>query len=168
MVVCSFYSDPKILQATSVADKGEHMIRLVFISLVAISMYGCVTVPKSSTELVETSGTTQEYCYSLSPEEAGIRVEALLSNCYGPVETVIPIGGLYVPMSADFQVVNEQLPDGNRYSVRNFVGFGYSANVIDGGEDCRTRIQMYAVTGLWKNAFTAVDLAVKEQEYDCP
>lgn len=134
----------------------------------AISMTGCVTVPKSSSQLVDTSTTTETFCYSLPREDVGTSVESFLGKCYGPVEAIIPVGGIYVPMKADFQVINEELPNGNRYSVRNFVGFGYSADVIDGTDNCETTVNMYAVTGFWRNTFGAVDLAIKGEEPKCP
>jgi hypothetical protein len=137
-----------------------------------VSMAGCATVPKTSTQLVETSGTTQSYCYSMPRVIVGERIELLLSQCYGEVETIIPIGAAYVPISADFQVINEELPNGNRYSVRNFVGFGYSADVISDAigisADCETEVRMYAVSGFWRNTFDAVDRAVRNEDSSCP
>ena len=91
-----------------------------------------------------------------------------MTKCYGPVETVIPTGGAFVPVKADFQVLNEKIPNGNRYSVRNFVGFGYSADVIPGESGCETIVQMYAVTGMWKKTFAAVDRAISAEEEKCP
>lgn len=133
-----------------------------------ICMTGCVTVPKTSTQLVETSGITERFCYSLPREDVGRRVESILTKCYGPAETMIPIGGAYVPIKADFQVLNEKTPHGNRFSVRNFVGFGYSAEVVTGADGCETTVQMYAVTGMWKSTFAAVDHAISTEEEKCP
>jgi len=144
------------------------MQKAIIMMITTIGMSGCVTVPKTSTELVEASSTTQAFCYPLPPEEVGERIERLLSKCYGPVETVIPVGGIYAPIKADFQVINERLHDGNRYSVRNFVGFAYSADVIIGTQQCETDVQMYAITGFWKKTITAADLAVSGQEVECP
>ena len=50
----------------------------------------------------------------------------------------------------------------------NFVGFGYSADVISNVGDCDTKVQMYAVTGFWKKTFAAVDRAIKGEEKKCP
>ncbi|MCW9058875.1 MAG: hypothetical protein OQL11_08390 [Gammaproteobacteria bacterium] len=144
------------------------MKREILFLAMTIIVTGCVTVPKSSSQLVDTSTTRGSFCYSLSREDVGTRVERFLGKCYGPVEAIIPVGGIYVPMKADFQVINEELPNGNRYSVRNFVGFGYSADVIDGTENCKTTVNMYAVSGFWKNTFSAVDLAIKGGEPKCP
>ncbi len=136
--------------------------------VVALATTGCVTVPKTSSQLVESSKTTQDFCYAMPRAAVGERVADFLGRCYGKVETAIPLGGGYVPMRGDFQVVDEQLAKGNRYSVRNFMGFGYSADVVDGGERCETAVNMYAVTGMWKKLFGAVDATVKGQEVKCP
>ena len=136
--------------------------------VVALGMSGCVTVPDSPTELVETATNVRDYCYQLPPEEVRSRIENLLSNCYGEVETAIPIGATYAPIKAGYQVINEVLPDGNRYSVRNHAGFTFSVDVLAGDQYCETRVHMYAVTGLWEETFTAVNHAVNGREVACP
>jgi hypothetical protein len=144
------------------------MRSLVFLVVTILSVAGCVSIPKTSSELVETSTNTRTYCYQMPPETVGARVEALLARCWYPVAMVIPVGDAYLPMHADFQVIDELLPDGNRYSVRNSMGFGYSADVIAGSPDCETEVRMYAVTAFWKRTFEAVDLAVKGKLAACP
>ncbi len=144
------------------------MKRISVLVIAAMFISACGTVPKSSTQLVKNSSTKQSYCYSKPASEVGGKVEQFLSKCYGPVETVIPIGGALVPMKADFQVINEKLPNGNRYSVRNFVGFGLSANVVSGSSGCETDMQMYAISGFWKKAFVALDKEVNGLNPKCP
>lgn len=140
-------------------------IALIIFTLV---ISACGTVPKSSSQLVDSSGTTETYCYSKSPGEVGSLIEEYLGKCYGPVETLIPVGGILVPMKADFQVIHEKLPNGNRYSVRNFVGFGYAANVIGDINGCETEVKMYAVSESWRKAFIAVDQEITGQNPKCP
>jgi hypothetical protein len=129
---------------------------------------GCVSIPNTSTELVDTSSNTRTYCYDLSKEVVGKRIESLLSKCWGNIEFVIPVGKLFVPTKGDFQVINEQLENGSRYSIKNALGFGFSANVISGHEGCATQVQMFAVSSFWESTFTAIDQAVNEQTLECP
>jgi len=72
-------------------------------------------LPGTSSELIETSGTTQSYCYPLPFPDVAKRVDALLNHCYGPVEGAAPISKtVYVPVHADFEVLSESLPNGVR------------------------------------------------------
>ena len=144
------------------------MTRIFFAMVTALSLAGCVTVPKTSSELVQTSSTSHTFCYAKPPHEVSRQLETFLGKCYGRAETVIPLGGAYVPIRADFQVLNEQLQNGNRYSVRNFVGFGYAANVVPGAESCNTEVKMYAITGLWQKTFAAADAAISTGDIKCP
>jgi hypothetical protein len=73
-----------------------------------------------------------------------------------------------VPVHTDFDVLSESLPDGVRYSVRNIVGFVCSAKIVNDAPGRETGVQMYAVTGMWKNTFAAADAAVTNQSLDCP
>ncbi len=144
------------------------MKRIIVMVIAVMLINACGTVPKNSTQLVEASTTKQTFCYSMPPGEVGGKIEQFLSKCYGPVETVIPIGGALVPMKADFQVINEKLPNGNRYSVRNFVGFGLSTNVVNDSKTCETEVKMYAISGFWRKAFIAVDQEVNGLNPKCP
>lgn len=132
-----------------------------------MSVSGCVSIPKNSSELVNTTSTTQTFCYSLAPEVVGQRLGAYLGQCYRPVSTMIPIGTTYVPMSANFQTTHEKLPVGDRYSVRNPLGFGYSANVVGGVNGCETEVKMYAITDFWKGTFVGADQVINGGEIKC-
>ena len=95
-------------------------------------------------------------------------VRALLERCWDTTAIVLPVDGAYIPMSDGAQVTKEQLPDGARYSARNFVGFGLSADVVTGSPDCGTEVRMYAISGFWRDWFEAVDLAVNGEQPSCP
>lgn len=140
---------------------------LIVAALSAMSVSGCMSIPKNSSELIATTDTTQTFCYSLSPEIVVQRLEAYLSQCYRPVSTMIPIGTAYVPMNSNFQTTHEKLPNGDRYSVRNPLGFGYSANIVGGVNGCNSEVKMYAITDLWKGTFVGADQAIKGGEIKC-
>lgn len=138
----------------------------------ALAVSGCAAdpgnLPGSSAALVEASTSVRDFCYELPREEVKARIVDLLGKCYGAVETAIPIGAVYEPIKAGFQVTNERVPDGNRYSVRNPAGFTFSAEVLAGDEYCETRVHMYAINGFWEKTLTAVDQAVNGQQAACP
>ena len=83
---------------------------------------------------------------------------------------MIPVNGSLVPisMNLDFSVIEEERPEGIRLSVKNLAGFGYALKMSDKSVGCATRVNMYAVTSLWKRVFDQVDKAAKGEEATCP
>ncbi len=134
----------------------------------AIALSGCASVPKSSTDLVNTSSTTQEYCYDIATDIIEQRVHDYLAACYGPVDTIIPVGAVPVPIRADFQVIQEQLLSGKRYSVRNFVGYGFATEVKPALRDCKTVVNMFGISSFWRKHFAPVDAAARGRQSQCP
>lgn len=144
------------------------MTRYMALLLPIIALAGCASIPKTSTDLVNTSSTTQQYCYDITPDIVEQRVHDYLTSCYGPVETIIPVGAAPVPIKADFQVIQEQLLSGKRYSVRNFVGYGFAADVTPALRDCKTVINLYGISSFWRKHFAPVDAAARGQQAQCP
>ncbi len=74
---------------------------------------------------------------------------------------------MILPLTVEFEVIEESIPGGKRYSVGNRHGFGYSAEVVKGSEACETTLALYAVTGFWRKSFTQTDLAAKGLKAEC-
>jgi hypothetical protein len=142
------------------------MRRLAIIIGIAISLTGCAAHTPS--ELVETSSTTETFCYSASPKDVDTKLEAFLLRCWGNDELVVRAGGSFVPLHPGLRIRTEQRPNGNRYWLENFVGVGYTADVSPGSGSCSTEVKMYGLTIFWKGAFASADASIKGEKIRCP
>lgn len=146
-------------------------IRASFLCI-PLLLQACVSIPDSPDVLIRTSSTKAMFCYQEQVPVVKNRMRDFLGRCYGPVtaSTMIPVRGSLVPISInmDFTVIEEELPEGTRLSVKNRAGVGYSLDVNGKSEGCITTVNMYAVTGLWKRVFIQADKAAKGEEATCP
>lgn len=146
-------------------------VRILLLCL-PLLLQACGSIPDSPDELVRTSTTTATFCYQDQLPIVKSRVRDFLTRCYGPVRatTMIPINGSLVPMSMrlDFSVLEDEHPGGARLSVKNMAGVGYVVDMDDKTVGCTTRLNMYAVTGLWQRVFEKVDKVARGGEATCP
>ncbi len=134
-------------------------------------MGGCVSIPNTPQELVNTTNISESFCYSEKPSLIQGRVNEYLSSCYKTIEgtTMLPAGGAFItmPMKLEFYVVGESIPGGKRYSVGNKHGYGFTAEVINESDACETKLAMYAVTRFWRKVFVQTDLAARGEKAEC-
>ena len=136
--------------------------------IASIFISGCVSIPDTSTELVNTTTTNKELCYDFDATVVTQRSHDYMTKCYGTVSTIIPIGGALTPISHTFDVMQEEIDGGIRFSVSNFVGYGLAEEIRSGEGECTTKVNFYAVTSLWERHFDQIDLAIQNKEFHCP
>ena len=139
-----------------------------FLACLLLNVAACVSIPKTTDQLVASTETVERYCYDEPVQVVETRVEALLSKCYHPVASVMPIGNAYVPMTMDWSVIKEDIADNKtRYSVGNKLGYGFSAEMESNADDCQTKMTLYGVTEFWKRFFAKVDSAAQGGQPGC-
>ncbi|MEE9303363.1 MAG: hypothetical protein V3U84_06220 [Thiotrichaceae bacterium] len=147
------------------------MYKQVLLIITGTLLAGCVSIPKTPDALVSTPKLSASYCYANDVSPVQLRIKHYLNGCYKTVETdtMLIVGGAFVflPMTLEFYVVEEMIPGGKRYSVGNRHGYGFSAEVVDGADGCRTHVGLYAVTGFWQKTFIQTDRAAKGMDAHC-
>jgi len=121
--------------------------------LVFFLVSACVTMPKTSDELMSTTDVKRTYCYDMDSREVAKRVQYYLLKCY--YENNI------------FQVIDEGSDDYNRYSVRSKSGFGISVTIRPSLGECVTRVDMYALRSHLREKFRRMDKAIKGGNIEC-
>jgi hypothetical protein len=148
------------------AKEGEEM-KAIAIGTVILSLSACASIPDNSEQLVASTEVKQTSCYSQMREEVSQKVKSFLEQCYRIETVVIPIAGVPVPLTSNYQVVEERGEDLLRYSVRSKYGFGLAFDISSGGENCQTQVDMYALRGHLREKFDRVDAAINGENPGC-
>ncbi len=139
--------------------------RIVFYSILLITIVsGCVSIPKSPSELVGTSAITIKYCYQDDPEKVKQRIQAFMEKCYHPVV----IWGVRIPGNIEWEILHEKLDEKDRYSVSNDLGYPFSVEVTPNTDGCPSNVIMYGITTFWHRFMERVDMAAKGEKVNCP
>lgn len=132
-----------------------------------LSLSSCASLPDTSDQLVGSTDVKQTNCYSQDPELVGAKVKGFLERCYGPTTTLLPVGGILVPVTSGYQVVEEGGDNKRRYSVRSKHGFGISVDINSNAGSCRTQVSMYALRSHLRDKFNRIDDAINDKNPGC-
>ena len=118
---------------------------------ILVLLSGCTVMPRTSSELVNTSSTVEKYCYMEKADVIQERINKFLYQCYKT--NLIP--------------KKEIIEGGSRISLGNAIGVGFSVEILGETPACRTNVTMYGVSFFWKVTFNMVDSVAKGKEIKC-
>ena len=142
-------------------------IKSLVLSIVSAFLVSC-SIPQSSSEVVNKSKDIGSLCYDLSPEVVNQRLDSYMVSCYRPFQSATYAAGMIIPMTIHQEVVKERLPYGNRYSVKNKLGYAFTAEVVPNIQGCNTFVKAYAYSNGWQRHLKPLDDAVKGNPANCP
>ncbi len=69
--------------------------------------------------------------------------------------------------TSKYQVVEENIDDGKRLSVRSEYGFGISVVIKPDTNSCNTEVNMYALRSHLREKFDRIDDAINDKNPEC-
>ena len=142
--------------------------RFVLFSLVSFFLVAC-SLPKSSTDLINSSKRVGTFCYDEPVNIVNQRVNNYMQMCNSKdIESATYVSGIIIPLRIKQDIVKESLPYGTRYSVKGPQAVTLTAEVIPNVQGCNTFIKTYAFAGFWDRHFTPLDNAVEGRPILCP
>lgn len=143
-----------------------------FVLLAPVFLLAGCAFPQSPAELTSSGNKNEVHCYSESHEKVGEKVKQYMNTCFAShmVTTVVPIGSAFIPISSQvhWEVVEEKLADGTRYSLKTDHGYTFSAEIFSRDQRCSTELSMYAMNIMWARNFSKLDKVVLGEKIDCP
>lgn len=142
------------------------MRKTIFILSVS-SLSSCASLPDTSDALMGSTQIKETYCYAGDYQHVSEKVRGFLEQCYYVHTVIVPIAGIPMPMTSEYQVIEEDGANYKRYSVRSKYGFGISVNIKPGINNCKTQVDMYALRSHLREKFNRIDAAINGNNPGC-
>ncbi len=140
----------------------------LLIACIAISLSGCVSMPKSEVELLSSGVKSPEFCVKDNFDSANARLEKYLSECYKTRGVNINS----VSYSTSFYLSKKEIPQGTNYLIKMPLqgGFTYlfSISIEKGSENCQGKITAVRSTKGIGNPFEPFEAIAANQKPSCP
>lgn len=142
-------------------------MREIILLVCVFTLSSCASIPDTSAELIGSTQIKQTTCYSQNYESVAIKVKTFLEQCYHTQTYIIPIAGVPIPMTSEYEVIEENGNKNKRYSVRSKYGFGLSVDIKPNINTCGTQVDMYAVRNHMREKFNRIDEAINDKNPGC-
>lgn len=159
-----------LIDPSSTLNKYKHQgasMRNALLLIPLLLLTSCASIPDTSGELVNSTDVKDTKCYSQDHDVVEKKVKDFLEGCYRVQTIIIPIAGIPVPMTSEVQVIEEAAGESKRYSVRSKYGIGISVDITPNTENCKTRVDMYALRSHLREKFKRIDDAINDKNPGC-
>ncbi|MEN8207366.1 MAG: hypothetical protein ABFS24_15365 [Pseudomonadota bacterium] len=128
---------------------------------------GCMTLPKSASELKNSSSSTREFCHHQSPSDTFTFLSEKMKSCYTRQ------GSAYFPESLNPFLELEKFND-DKFQMAvgmNNPGipktYTMDVDLTLGSDDCETHVKVYALNSMWLSHADKVGEWLQGDNDDC-
>lgn len=132
----------------------------------------CGMLPTDKADLLQSRPRSERYCYPEQQSEIAKRIRTYLSSCYRPTQGVTSalVGGTFIPVttSVHWQLEEDNLPTGSRFTVNSTYGYVLGAEVTGAEQSCSSILQVFAGNQMWMDRFETLDRVARKETVKCP